>query len=150
MLISLGYLQPKPRRWIHNIESCSRQRIMRWRMVGSDHSKTKSFAHVVKTAGIPMQDIYGSRTGVYTGSMAADYQHIITKDLDHMPKYTATGTAGSMIANRLSWYFNLTGPSVNMDSACSSSLTALNFAVQGLRNKDSDMVCFRPPRDARS
>lgn len=119
-------------------------------MVGIDHSRTVSFTHVVNTAGLPLREISGSRTGVYTGSMAADYQDIIRKDLDQMPTYTATGIAASMMANRLSWFFNFTGPSINMDSACSSSLTALDFAVQGLKNKDSDMVCFYRPEDSRS
>ena len=150
MLISLGFLQPKPKRWIRNTGSYSRQRTMRWRMVGSDHSKAKSFTNIVNIAGLPLKDVYGSRTGVYTGTMATDYQDIITKDLHYMPKHTATGIAASMMANRLSWYYNLTGPSVNMDSACSSSLTALDFAVQGLKNKDSDMVCLSPLRDPRS
>ena len=123
---------------------------MLWKMVGIDHSRTMSFTHVVNTAGLPLQEVSGSRTGVYTGSMAADYQDIIRKDLDQMPTYTATGIAASMMANRLSWFFNFTGPSINMDSACSSSLTALDFAVQGLKSKDSDMVCFHPPEDSRS
>ena len=92
-----------------------------------------------------MESVYGSKTGVYTGSMADDYQHLVTKDADDLPKYAATGMAANMIANRLSWFFNFIGPSVNMDSACSSSLMALDFAVQGLRNGDSDMVCFPLP-----
>ena len=87
-----------------------------------------------------MESVYGSKTGVYTGSMSDDYKHLVTKDVDDLPKYTATGVSLNMIANRLSWFFNFRGPSVNMDSACSSSLMALDFAVQGLRNGDSDMV----------
>ena len=87
-----------------------------------------------------MESVYGSKTGVYTGSMSDDYKHLVTKDVDDLPKYTATGVSLNMIANRLSWFFNFTGPSVNMDSACSSSLMALDFAVQGLRTGDSDMV----------
>ncbi len=75
--------------------------------------------------------------------MADDYNHLVTKDVDDL--YAATGVSVNMIANRLSWFFNFIGPSVNMDSACSSSLLALDFAVQGLRNGDSDMVCFRFP-----
>ena len=87
-----------------------------------------------------MESVYGSKTGVYSGSMADDYKHLVTKDVDDLPKYAATGVSVNMIANRLSWFFNLKGPSVNLDSACSSSLMALDFAVQGLRNGDSDMV----------
>lgn len=95
-------------------------------------------------AGIPMETSYGSKTGVYSGSMADDYKHIITHDAENMPKYTATGVSMNMVANRLSWFFNFNGPSVNLDSACSSSLMALDFACQGLRSGDSDMVCLHP------
>ena len=89
-----------------------------------------------------MESVYGSRTGVYSGSMADDYKHLVTKDADDLPKYAATGMAVNMIANRLSWFYDFIGPSVNLDSACSSSLMALDFAVQSLRNRDCDMVCF--------
>ena len=108
-------------------------------------SLTMNPTKLLHVAGIPMESVYGSKTGVYSGSMADDYRLLATKDIDDIPKYAATGMAVSMIANRLSWFFNFTGPSVNMDSACSSSLMALDFAVQGLRNGDSDMVCFTSP-----
>lgn len=92
-------------------------------------------------AGIPMESVYGSKTGVYSGSMTDDYKSLITKDVEEIPKYSATGVSMNMIANRLSWFFNFTGPSVNLDSACSSSLMALDVACQGLRTRDSSMVC---------
>ncbi|KAM0803468.1 hypothetical protein BDR22DRAFT_886833 [Usnea florida] len=56
------------------------------------------------------------------------------------PKYAATGMAVHMIANRLSWFYNLVGSSVNLDSACSSSLMAVDSAVESLRNGDFDMT----------
>ena len=87
-----------------------------------------------------MEDVYGTRVGVFSGSMADDYKHIVSKDVDVAPKYAATGTSFNMIANRISWFFNFLGPSVTMDSACSSSLMALDFAVQSLQNGISDMV----------
>ena len=72
--------------------------------------------------------------------MGDDYRTLSSRDLEDMPTYSATGSAASMLANRLSWFFNLNGPSINVDSACSSSLMALDFACQGLRNGDSSMV----------
>ena len=50
-----------------------------------------------------------------------------------------------MLANRLSWFFDLTGPSLNIDTACSSSLMALHVACQALRNRESSMVGKRHP-----
>lgn len=54
--------------------------------------------------------------------------------------YAATGIANSILANRVSWFFNLTGPSINLDTACSSSITALHLACQDLRSGVTDMV----------
>lgn len=88
-----------------------------------------------------MEEVYGSKTGVYSGSMADDYQQMLFKDVDDMPKYAASGVAKTMLANRISWFYNLHGPSFSLDSACSSSLTAFDFACQGLRNGDCEMVC---------
>ena len=91
-------------------------------------------------AGIPLEKIFGSRTSVYTGSFADDFKTMTNRDVDDLPKYAATASSMSILANRLSWFFNLTGPSVNLDSACSSSLLALDIACQGIRNGDADTV----------
>ena len=77
---------------------------------------------------MPMESVYGSKPGVYTGSMADDYRHLVMEDVDDLPKHTATGVSANMMANRLRWFFNLIGPSITMDSACSSSLMTLDFA----------------------
>ena len=87
-----------------------------------------------------MASVSGSRTGVYTGSMSDGYKLQLVKDPEDFPQYAATGVAINMLANRISWFFNFTGPSVNFDSACSSSLMALDIACQGLRQKECDMV----------
>lgn len=87
-----------------------------------------------------MEKSFGSKTGVYAGSMGNDYQAISMKDEEDLPSYAATGVSASMLANRLSWFFNFTGPSVSLDTACSSSLTALDLACQGLRTGESSMV----------
>jgi acyl transferase domain-containing protein len=91
-------------------------------------------------AGIPLGKAFGSKTAVYTGSMANDYSFTSLKDLEDMPKYSVTGVGMSLLANRLSWFFNFRGPSINLDSACSSSLMALDIACQALRSGDSSMV----------
>lgn len=87
-----------------------------------------------------MERVAGSKTGVYTGSFADDYKMMMIRDLEALPKYAATGGAMTLLANRLSWFFNFGGPSVNLDTACSSSMIALDIACQGLRNGDSTMV----------
>ena len=70
----------------------------------------------------------------------SDYHTILARDLDATPKYLATGTAGSFAANRISYFFNLSGPSLVIDSACSSSMSALHQAVTALRLSECNMA----------
>lgn len=92
-----------------------------------------------ENAGIPLKRASGSATSVHTGCFTDDYKLQLLKDPEQIPKYAATGASLAMLANRLSWFFNLTGPSMNIDSACSSSGTAVDHACQLLRNRDCDM-----------
>jgi len=80
----------------------------------------------------------GSATGVYVGVSTHDYGLITTTDLGEMDVWTATGAAGSIIANRLSYLLDLRGPSMALDSACSSSLLAVHQAVRSLRSGEVD------------
>ncbi|KAM7191954.1 polyketide synthase [Naviculisporaceae sp. PSN 640] len=93
----------------------------------------------LENAGIPLHKIAGSKTGVWSGSMTEDYIKVITKDADHAPKTSATSVCPAMLANRLSWYFDLRGPSLTINTACSSSMVALDLACQSLRNGQSDV-----------
>ncbi|GKZ38757.1 type I Iterative Polyketide synthase (PKS), partial [Aspergillus brasiliensis] len=86
-----------------------------------------------ENGGVPMETLPGSATGVYSGCMTNDYELLSTRDIMDMPHNSATGNGRTMLANRLSWFFDLRGPSIMLDTACSSSLTALHLATQALR-----------------
>lgn len=92
------------------------------------------------TAGLPLDTISGSETGVFVGSMESDYHRSISKDPDSAPMNTATGVSVTLLANRLSWYFDLKGPSLQVNTACSSSMIALDLACQSLRSGQSSTV----------
>ena len=100
--------------------------------------KRQRLTHV--TAGIPMYNVAGSDTSVYVGSMAREYDAMIQKDPERFGKYTATGTGPSMLANRLSWFYDFRGASLTLDTACSSGLYALDLACQDLCSGRSSMV----------
>ena len=93
-----------------------------------------------KPAGLTLDQVAGSKTSVHTGCFSNDYTLLLTKDVEKLPRYAATGNAPSMLANRISWFFDLTGASVNLDSACSSSAMAVDLGCQSLWNHESSMV----------
>ncbi|KAJ6076276.1 hypothetical protein N7499_008257 [Penicillium canescens] len=93
-----------------------------------------------ENGGIPIDSLPGSNTAVYSGSMTNDYELLSTRDIYDMPHNSATGNGRTMLANRLSWFFDLQGPSIMMDTACSSSLTAVHLAAQSLRSGECGMA----------
>jgi len=94
----------------------------------------------LESAAWSLQSIEGSSTAVFVGCMTSDYNDILNRDPEFLPTYTATGLARSILSNRISYVFDLRGPSVTLDTACSSSLVALQQAVQSLRNGDSSQA----------
>ncbi|KAI0388440.1 hypothetical protein F5Y17DRAFT_463704 [Xylariaceae sp. FL0594] len=93
-----------------------------------------------ENAGMTLETIRGSNTAVFAASSSDDYYKMTMKDPDSIPRLTINGTALSMLANRISWYFDLLGPSVHIDTACSGSLVALHLACQSLRTKEASMA----------
>jgi acyl transferase domain-containing protein len=91
----------------------------------------------LEAAGYTIEQMQGSLTSVYLGVMTGDYHDIQQRDIEIINRYHPTGTSKSILSNRVSYYFDLRGPSVTMDTACSSSLAALHFATQSLRSGES-------------
>ncbi|OQE05273.1 hypothetical protein PENVUL_c026G08771 [Penicillium vulpinum] len=94
----------------------------------------------LETSGIPMERLQGSNTGVYVGLMTNDYADMLGRDVQNFPTYFASGTARSILSNRVSYFFDWRGPSMTIDTACSSSLIALHQAVQSLRSGETDVA----------
>ncbi|KAL8828179.1 MAG: hypothetical protein Q9191_002743, partial [Dirinaria sp. TL-2023a] len=88
----------------------------------------------LENAGVPLDDIAGTSTGVYVGAAQIDYTNLLSKDVEDLPVYQSTGTSANILSNRISYVFDLKGPSITMDTACSSSLAALHTACQSLRS----------------
>lgn len=95
----------------------------------------------LEDAGYPLKKVAGTRMGVFTGASSHDYYDI--QDVDSLTTHSVTGWAMCMTSNRVSYAFDLHGPSVTLDTACSSSLVALHAAVTSLQHGecDSAMVC---------
>lgn len=124
---------------------------MRSKVVGmppSRISRQAPKADLTYQAGLTMDQCIGSKTAVYTGCFNNDYLSILQQDLEAEQHHAAMGVSPSMLANRLSWFYNFKGTSTNLDSACSSSLVALHLACQDLKAGNCSMVRSHTPGPA--
>ncbi len=96
----------------------------------------------LEDAGQMTDRLPGCAAGVFVGaqSHSSDYYMMQARDRERLDTYTATGTAHSILANRLSFLLDLRGPSLAVDTACSSSLVAVHLACQSLRLAESDLA----------
>ncbi|KAL7953011.1 putative polyketide synthase [Trichoderma compactum] len=93
-----------------------------------------------ENAGIPLNKLEGSNTGVFCAVSYTDYDQILGRDPETSPMYRFTGTGPSLTSARVSYAFDLHGPSKSVDTACSSALVAVHDAIQALRAGDADQV----------
>ncbi|KAL5620753.1 hypothetical protein FOBRF1_003999 [Fusarium oxysporum] len=94
----------------------------------------------LENAGIRKEDIDGSDAAVYVGSFVKDYEQVCLRDPDWQPQYAATGNGIAIMANRISHFFNLHGPSMTLDTGCSGSLVSVHLASQSLRAKETSLA----------
>ena len=94
----------------------------------------------IEDAGLAISKLKGSDCAVYMGIASNDYAHRRTDDLASLDAYTMTGNTASVASNRISYTFDLRGPSVSVDTACSSSLVAIHQACKTLWTSESSMA----------
>lgn len=85
-----------------------------------------------ENAGLTLPDLLGSDTGVFAAGVDSEYNGAMAEDMPTSSKYMALGIASTMFANRLSYFFGLTGPSITVDAACASSSYAVHLACQSI------------------
>ncbi len=90
-------------------------------------------------AGLKLDELSGSKTAVYVGVFTNDYWDIqvASEQKDDLSPQVAMGVILTAIANRISYTFNLKGPSVTIDTACSSSLVGVHLACQSIWSGES-------------
>ncbi len=89
-------------------------------------------------AGIPASSLGGSDAAVYVGASSADHATQFFIDPSAADVHMMTGNSLSIIANRISYTLDLRGPSIAIDTACSSSMVALDLAAEAIRNGTID------------
>jgi len=93
----------------------------------------------VEDAGYGGNRIVSSKTGVFIGrdhTVGNMYTHL----LDQADELALTGSYTGILASRISYFLDLKGPSIVLDSACSSGLLAIHNACQAIRNNECDMA----------
>lgn len=71
----------------------------------------------LESAGYTLQQYAGKDVAVFSGLMTADYDTLSQRDELRASQYYATGNARSIVSNRISYFFNFTGPSMTIDTA---------------------------------
>jgi acyl transferase domain-containing protein/acyl carrier protein len=92
----------------------------------------------LEDAGVVPATLVGSRTGVYVGIGRSEYEP--GRIGGALEPYAVTGTPASFAAGRLAYILGLQGPTLALDTACSSSMVALHLAVRALRSGECDLA----------
>ncbi|URZ17238.1 non-ribosomal peptide synthetase [Clostridium felsineum] len=93
----------------------------------------------IEDSGYGGNEIYGSRTGVFVGrdhTNESNYRHL-SEENDPL---ILTGSWTSILASRISYIYNFRGPSIVIDTACSSGLVSIHMACQSLRNEECELA----------
>jgi acyl transferase domain-containing protein/acyl-CoA synthetase (AMP-forming)/AMP-acid ligase II/aryl carrier-like protein len=94
----------------------------------------------LEDAGIAPESLAGSDTGVFAAVCGSDHALVHGADLNRVDADFGTGHSASVVANRVSYFLDLRGPSVSFDNACASSLVALQAACQSLANGEIQLA----------
>ncbi|HEU4943771.1 MAG TPA: polyketide synthase, partial [Solirubrobacterales bacterium] len=95
----------------------------------------------LEDARIVPANLRGGRAGVFLGAIASDYSTLIHQwGVEAIGRHALTGLHRSIIANRVSYTLGLTGPSLTVDAAQSSSLVAVHLACESLRRGEASFA----------
>jgi 3-oxoacyl-(acyl-carrier-protein) synthase/pimeloyl-ACP methyl ester carboxylesterase len=95
----------------------------------------QSVQHAVDDSHLTPEDLRELRCGVFTTGLPGDYRTVVAQRAEvAFSTHSFLGNAPSTLSGRISYFYNITGPSITLDSACSSSLTALHQALLSIRS----------------
>ena len=131
----------KPSQWVSETGPVPRQpRLTDLQVDPAQRLLLECAYEALENAGVPKESVSGKKVGVFVGGNYGEHRVGNLRDLDNIPSFDATGNQGAFLAGRLSYYFNLRGPTFTVDTACSSSMHALHLAVQSIRAGESEQA----------
>jgi acyl transferase domain-containing protein len=94
----------------------------------------------IEDAGIRLDQLAGTRVAVIVGCSTQEYNaiQITASERERIGPSTNPASALSIVSNRVSYLFDLRGPSFTVDTACSSSLTAVHLACRAIWDESAD------------
>jgi acyl transferase domain-containing protein/acyl carrier protein len=92
----------------------------------------------IEDAGYTRERLSRYQVGVFVGAMYAHYQLYLSGDPD--TQGVVPNSSFASIANRVSYFYNFNGPSIALDTMCSSSLTAIHLACESIRRGESELA----------
>lgn len=93
----------------------------------------------IEDAGYDRKNLAGKKVGVFIGIMNSQYQLYGAMEYMRGNLYDVHSSFAS-VANRISYFFDFHGPSIAMDTMCSSALTAIHLACESIKNKECEMA----------
>jgi acyl transferase domain-containing protein/NADPH:quinone reductase-like Zn-dependent oxidoreductase/acyl carrier protein len=94
----------------------------------------------IEDAGLTLAGLAGRQVGVYVGIYTLEYNSWLLNEHTAIDAYTSVGSMMCAAANRISYCFNLVGPSLAVDTACSSSLVATHLGCRSIWNGESELA----------
>jgi acyl transferase domain-containing protein/NADPH:quinone reductase-like Zn-dependent oxidoreductase/acyl carrier protein len=94
----------------------------------------------LEDSGIAPSAVAGANIGVYVGASSLDYGNLHTTDPASIESHFMTGNTLSVLSNRISYIYDLRGPSFTVDTACSSSMVAFAEAQAAISAGRIDMA----------
>lgn len=91
-------------------------------------------------AGIRPSKIAEKRVGVFVAACHMDFRDLLERNQENIVPHYTLGIHPSILANRISYLFNLKGPSVQLDTGCAGSLTSVHYAAESIINGECEMA----------
>ncbi|KAI3335770.1 polyketide synthase [Ustulina deusta] len=93
----------------------------------------------IENAGIPVEKLAGTDTSVYAGCSGSDYDTLQARDPESIPASFLTGNGTAMLSSQISHFYDLHGPSMSIDTGCSTGLVCLHQGCRSAALGDSEI-----------